>query len=380
MKHHSAAGGLLVILALTGVRAETVRLTAVKDNTLFEDSPGALSNGAGPALFAGRINGSVNSIRRAVLAFDPSAMVPAGAIVTRATLGLTMSRTSAGPKVLRLHRVLADWGESGSFTGGGGGAPAQAGDATWIHRFFDSSTWATAGGDYDPEASAEQLVDQPGAYVWESAALAADVQSWLDDPAANAGWILIGDESVAQSVKLFESRESADPVRVPFLEIDYLPACAPQDPRGLGYWHRRCQRLEPDFVETVLPCAAAALESLGLDPDVCAALRPLPASDACARAERTLATLAFNVCDGRIQLSCPADPREACPGPLLLDVARQLADAVAAGTCDGVAGCLRTAVPGTPDLGVARPDLRRRSSVVAPTGLAAHEVPHPLPR
>lgn len=221
------------------VFADTAVLSAGRDNTLIENPNGSLSNGAGPAIFAGRIGSASNSIRRAVIAFDVASAVPAGAIVTRAALGLEMSRTSAGPKTLRLHRLLADWGEGASSSTGGGGAPSATGDATWIHRSFDTLFWMSPGGDFLPGASAAQVVDQAGTYVWESAAITADVQGWADDAAGNFGWIVIGDESTPQTVKLFESRESADETVRPYLEIEYLPPCALNGSRDAGRF-RRC--------------------------------------------------------------------------------------------------------------------------------------------
>ena len=77
-------------------------------------------------------------------------------------------------------------------------------DATWIHRFYDGSSkppppnpnhWTTPGGDFNPTASASRSVGANGSYTWGSTAqLAADVQSWLDNPASNFGWLVKGPE------------------------------------------------------------------------------------------------------------------------------------------------------------------------------------------
>ena len=48
-----------------------------------------------------------------------------------------------------------------------------------------------------------------------------DVQSWLDDPASNFGWLVLGDESEISTAKRFDTRESASP---PVLTIIYRPA------------------------------------------------------------------------------------------------------------------------------------------------------------
>lgn len=217
-----------MLLAATGAawlsqaHAEMLSLTPSKDNTLFEES-GSLSNGAGTGLFAGvtdDVHGSV--IRRAVLAFDVAGKIPPGATITSARLTLTMNKTVVGNQRVRLHRLLADWGEGTSAAGGvggGGGAPATVGDATWTFRFFNTATWGTAGGEFAAPESAAQTVGGNGAYTWGStAAMVADVQGWLDSPTTNFGWIVINVEST-RSAKRFASREVAS--GKPALTIEY---------------------------------------------------------------------------------------------------------------------------------------------------------------
>lgn len=58
-------------------------------------------------------------------------------------------------------------------------------------------------------ASASIEVTGTGVYSWRGAALAADVQMWLDDASSNWGWILLGDESVVSTARRFDSRENA---------------------------------------------------------------------------------------------------------------------------------------------------------------------------
>ena len=50
--------------------------------------------------------------------------------------------------------------------------------------------------------------------------MVADVQSWLDNPASNFGWLVLGDESTIATAKRFDTRESASP---PVLTIQYIP-------------------------------------------------------------------------------------------------------------------------------------------------------------
>ncbi len=135
-----------------------------------------------------------------------------------------MSRTGLNDaRNIELHKMLADWGEGTSVAPGeeGDGAPATTNDATWRHRFFDTIFWTTEGGDFSATVSASQSVGPVGMYTWSSSQMRADVQSWLDDPASNFGWLVLGDESEISTAKRFDTRESASP---PVLTIIYRPA------------------------------------------------------------------------------------------------------------------------------------------------------------
>jgi spore coat protein A len=65
---------------------------------------------------------------------------------------------------------------------------------------------------------------QNGFYAWTTTAqMVADVQGWLDAPATNFGWIVIGNEVDSRVVKRFDSRENATSSRRPALEITFTP-------------------------------------------------------------------------------------------------------------------------------------------------------------
>jgi collagen type I/II/III/V/XI/XXIV/XXVII alpha len=216
-----------VLATVTVVNAEIVTIAPSKDNTLYEDPNGALSNGIGEYVFAGRTGITTNVLRRAVLAFDVAGNVPGGATIDSATLTLHMSRAAFGatPQSFELKRLLADWGEGtsdGSFQEGGG-APSTAGDATWRHTFFATQFWTTDGGEFVGTASATQSVAGTiGFFSWgPTLQLAADVQSWLDDPGGNFGWILTGNEGQLQSARRFDSRENLQATFRPMLTIEY---------------------------------------------------------------------------------------------------------------------------------------------------------------
>lgn len=205
---------ILAVMASVEAYAVTRTLTAVRDNTLYEDTApaAARSNGAGTRIFAGRTGEGTNSIRRALIAFDPSgAAIPSGAVIVSAELTLQMNMSNAGAEDVSIHRVLANWGEGGSVAGAGQGvgAPAQPNDATWFHTFFDGSFWSLPGGDFSASPSATESVGGNGSYTWGSTAqMVADVQSWVDNSSTNFGWMLVGNEFSQPSAKSFDSRES----------------------------------------------------------------------------------------------------------------------------------------------------------------------------
>ena len=223
----------LVCLAIAGAslpaRAATVAIEPVRDGTLYESATGDLANGAGDYLFSG-VTAGVEQ-RRAVFAFDVANALPAGSTVTSVTLTLYMSKTIAGDTPSALHRLTADWGEGASDAPGfeGSGTTAEADDATWVHRFYDTSQWTTPGGDFAAVASATQTVGGAlGPYDWGSTTtMVADVQGWLDAPASNFGWILLGDESTSGTAKQYISSENADTAKRPLLTIEYSAGAEP---------------------------------------------------------------------------------------------------------------------------------------------------------
>lgn len=203
-----------------------VTLEPSKDNTLYEDGSGSVSNGNGSFLFAGTTG--QGRVRRALLAFDVAGAIPAGATIESVSLSLNMSRTPSGSQTIAVHRVLADWGEgtSNADANEGQGATATAGDATWVHRFFNTTTWGRAGGEFVSGASATLSVGGTGSYSWTSAQLVADVQGWLDQPSENFGWLLRGNEIGSSTTKRFGSQENS---QGPRLTVAYTVPTAVED-------------------------------------------------------------------------------------------------------------------------------------------------------
>lgn len=226
-----------LFVALSSAGAQTqVALQPIKDNTLYESAAGELSNGAGQHFFAGRTNQPSNSIRRALIAFDIAGNIPPNASILSVLLTLNMSQTTSTSHTVSLHRVNADWGEGTSVASGneGGGAPATTGDATWLHRFFNSTQWSTAGGDFVASPSAEISVGTTGTYTWGSTQeMVNDVQQWLNSPSTNFGWLLKGNEASQPTSKRFDSRENANPALRPQLTVTYQPTLDIAELQGL---------------------------------------------------------------------------------------------------------------------------------------------------
>jgi hypothetical protein len=205
--------------------AEEITLAPTKDNTIFEDS-GNLSNGQGVFLFSGATaNRNAQLVRRALLSFDIVGNLPAGATITEASLEMTVNKVPSGQVTndFGLHRLLKDWGEGTSDAGGneGRGATASAGDATWDDTMTGTS-WDTPGGDFVEAASALTSIAGNGRYTWASTdQLVTDVQSWLNQPDSNFGWIVIGDESVGRTAKRFASVQSSSDRVWPALNITF---------------------------------------------------------------------------------------------------------------------------------------------------------------
>ncbi len=252
---------------------ETVIVNPAKDNTLFGPPLEANSNGAGPHLFAGET--SFAGVRRALLEFDVAGSLPAGATIESVTLTLRLSIGVGGAFPFGLHAVAAEWGEGasnsgtgnqGTGTGGGQGVPAAEGDATWNHTIFPNEFWAVPGGDFAVLPSSVCVVtNAPMDFVFESTPLmVADVQSWLDNPDQNHGWLVLGVElgDFVAKAKRFESREHPDPAVRPRLTITYSSGSA------------GCQTCGGDMD------ASGGLDGLDMQRFVDCMLAPMP-GDAC---------------------------------------------------------------------------------------------------
>jgi hypothetical protein len=260
------------ILANHGAAQNSVTMNSNMDNTLFEDATGSFSSGAGPNFYAGRNN--LGQLRRGVLAFDVAGNVPAGATVDSARLTLRMSMANSGPFDCELRALLADWGEGTSNSSGGQGAPSTTNDATWLHTFYDTQFWSTPGGDISPVVSAVQTVDAVSHYTWGSTPqMVSDVQAWLDNPATNFGWAVIGNETVNQSAKRFDTRENSIAANRPSLTVFFTPPLSisennSQTPIGFRLEQNYPNPFNPEteiayFVDSRQPITLVIYDNLG---------------------------------------------------------------------------------------------------------------------
>jgi hypothetical protein len=223
--------------------ADSITITSNRDTTIYKGFVNN-SNGGGVAMFAG--DDSNSKVSRGLIGFDIHGNVPSGATIQSVQLTLYLGQVAgagssgtggdATPRTISLTALSDSWGEgtAGSGTtvipGSGSGFAAGNGDATWNDRAFSASTpitWTNPGGDFAATASGSTLVGNPAAvpapFVWlTTAAMVSDVQSWLDSPSGNFGWILTNsNESAAKTSRAFYTREATDPSIRPSLTITY---------------------------------------------------------------------------------------------------------------------------------------------------------------
>lgn len=228
-----ACGAMLVlcVVGTAGAAAESVTLDPIKDATLYSNADGFLANGAGEFNFIGRTGSrGGGSPRRGLMEFDLSS-IPAGATITSATLTMHVNWFRGGALNISLYPMLASWmegtanaggGESG---GGGGGSASSDGDVTWIHRWVGGPLWNSPGGDFAATAAATTAVSGVGFYNWSSPGMVANLQSWIDNPSGNFGWMMKAPETAIGNTKRFDARESNNVEFRPRMEVTYtIPA------------------------------------------------------------------------------------------------------------------------------------------------------------
>ncbi len=232
----SLAAFAIALLAFGAARGESVSLTPVADNTVFQGSVGGgnpdnfedNSCGAGTSVYSGRTDAAF--FRRALMKFNIAASIPAGATITSATLTMVVTRSRDNQNAtMTLHRLTRNWGEGSANCADGKGVSANAGDATWLSAQHQQVAWTTAGGDFSAASASASVGRQNNSVgTWSStapgnAAMVTDIQNWLNTPAANNGWAIVGDEARNKTARQFASRESGTTTNRPTLVVNFTP-------------------------------------------------------------------------------------------------------------------------------------------------------------
>ncbi|MBI3850257.1 MAG: DNRLRE domain-containing protein [Verrucomicrobia bacterium] len=204
-------GGAAV--ALSHASADTVTLSPVADAEIRQFSP--TSNfGSDVTMVPGVLGFTAGQeIRRALLRFDfGGPTIPAGAIINSVTVKVKVVKVPSGAanSTFDLRRLLQSWSEAG---------------VTWNSRSSPNTPWqlpgATGAADSIPSASSTVFVTGRGTYTFPSTtSLVNDIQSWVNNPGTNFGWLLISEnETTAKTARHFGTHE--DPNNTPTLVIDF---------------------------------------------------------------------------------------------------------------------------------------------------------------
>lgn len=216
--------------------AEEVTLSAVADTSLFGNDPD-YNFGRQRDLPSGGLGAQARTSRlcRVLYKFDIAASIPAGAAIEAAEMKLSISRQipdNARTSDFVLNRVLVDWGEGMGFGERPGGREAIEGEATWNRRFHPDEAWSAPGGQFGVDFAAEQsaLIEKVHGSKLRATTYSfaldptgvADLQSMLDEPASNFGWVLTSAaETTRLTARRWVSRETINEGPAPELRITY---------------------------------------------------------------------------------------------------------------------------------------------------------------
>jgi hypothetical protein len=217
--------GAGILLQPYSSRADTTNLFPVEDTALRSSAPDNNFGAVNPLPLGVSTFGT--SRNRMLLKFDVSG-IPANATITSATVRVTVVMDPNPAANFSLHRVLKDWTEGNKTGTTSFGAAATSGEATWNSRMHLIAPWAAGGGlsgtDFAATASATTNLSA-GTKDFTSAELISDVQSWLENPGTNYGWILIATGEPNNTGKQIASRE--DSINRPVLVVGYSTPVAP---------------------------------------------------------------------------------------------------------------------------------------------------------
>lgn len=253
----AAGAAVPLTFAVPAGASAIVDITNSMDAGMFSEATS--SSLSLPGFFVGTDGG--DSPKRGLLQFDLSS-IPAGATIDSVTLSLSVGQvagsaggavTNFGPlRNISLYNETQAWNQStnksnvtygsNAFGGSGHGVTANAGDATWTDEHYDASNptaWNVAAGGNWTSASvalahATNIPGTTGEVVsWSSAALAAEVQGWLDDPSTNHGLLVKNDdETTGTDFLAFWGEQGAinegNPSLAPDLQVTYDASPVPE--------------------------------------------------------------------------------------------------------------------------------------------------------
>ncbi len=219
---------LVTIAIVTGsvsaIAQSTVSIVTTKDTTLYESTSGSLANGGGRGMFCGRVGpGGGGGKRRTMVQWNIASSVPAGSKILSASFDMWVEQSPAFlPIVTEVHRITTNWSEGNNVAPGNGGAggPAGNGESTWLHSNYPSQFWTNVGGDFAPTSFTFDLPGIGPFVTPSNAAIVADVQNMLDNPAGNFGWLFKTDELLNSTARRINTREAL--ALNPKLVITYL--------------------------------------------------------------------------------------------------------------------------------------------------------------
>ncbi len=219
-------------LAPFHAHADVINLAVAADTFLHGGAP---DNNAGGHSWIDAGTDGHGAVRRGLLRFDASG-IPSGSTVTSVVVRLTVIKVPGGggagvDSTFDLFRLLADWNEGTKV--GVGGELASVDEATWNSRMYGFEDWTTPGAASDAAATASASTFVGSAfnatYSWSGPALTGDVQSWVDDPSQNFGWLLVSqDEATLRTVRGFAALENGASAGV--LQVNYTPGIPPNMP------------------------------------------------------------------------------------------------------------------------------------------------------
>ena len=234
MKFRGVLAVCLGFASLVPVKADVLTLQPVADTTLFQVAP---DNNLGAATFFNAGTAGNGNRNRGLILYDVTG-IPVGSVITEVAVSFEVVRqpaTDMESSLFSLRRVLQPWAEGSQVpeneASPGLGAPAGPNEATWNSRGIGGQSWSQPGGeagvDYSDTASALTSSAGQGEIVAfeTSPDLIGDINSWLNQPAANYGWMLVTEsEDLGKTARSFASRESGFG---PTLTIFYTPVPEP---------------------------------------------------------------------------------------------------------------------------------------------------------